>query len=841
MPSLRVGTYQVRAELAGFMTFVVEDIRLSAGASSSLDFTLAISGIQETVTAVGKTDIIDAGNSSLASKISPEQIQNLPLVGRNWVDLAALVPGARGNPGEVRTGASSTDMANYQVDGVDVTAQGIGGTSMSYSQEAVAEFEVVTNRYSAEYGRVASAGVRVVTKSGTNNFHGAGFGFFRDDKLNAKDFVTGTVTPLNQQQFGGTIGGPIALNRAQFFFSYERQKSNAMIRPNTGLPQFDVDQEAGSAASLVTGRVDLQATQAHRLFVRMGYNNRTALSNNGGGRISESATNDLFTTGWDVGIGWTWVVSNTLVNEVSAGSPWISNDLVPHSLEPRLTFPAVIMGTASNAPQWYSWRTLTFSDSITWFVPNWHGEHKIKSGVLVGQGRILGELPRMGKAFPQFNFPSNPSDFNNPATYPKPTSVSQAFGDFNRKVLNPFYGVYFQDDWRLGAKLTVNLGVRYDVETGAFNTDMPNLFESQPRTVDKNNFAPRLGFAFDPTGEGRLVVRAGGGRYFDRILLNVSTSGPESMKRYNVTNNNPSFSDPWGGRTEQQILAQLPPRDVSFMQGGYQTHHQDQYSIGFAQQLAERGSFQIDYVRARGRFLPMSRRMNYFQDPNTLLPLNPSVYGRPFPTYGNITRLESTGRSAYDGIQTAFVWRRGPNSPFDVNVSYTLSWTKTSADVDRFGFVNHPFNVDGEYATSLSDQRHRMVASVRSSLPWDLAVSGIFLVGSPNPINITTSLDPFRLGYTGRWLDASGNTLAKNSERTGKWDSKLDIRVMKTIRAHKVRVDGIVDALNLLNQKNYDPRQYGNVYGTTRYLQPGSSTNLFYQPRSVQLGFRVSY
>jgi hypothetical protein len=277
------------------------------------------------------------------------------------------------------------------------------------------------------------------------------------------------------------------------------------------------------------------------------------------------------------------------------------------------------------------------------------------------------------------------------------------------------------------------------------------------------------------------------------------------------------------------------------MQSGYQTQQQDQYSIGLARQLAERGSFQIDYVRARGRFMPMSRRINYFQDPTTLLPLNPSAYGRPFPAYGNITRLESSGRSAYDGIQSAFAWRRGANGRVDVNVSYTLSWTKTSADVDRFGFVNNPFNVDAEYATSLNDQRHRVVASVQSSLPWDLTLSGIFLVGSPYPVNITTSLDPFRLGYTGRWLDASGNTLAKNSVRTGKWDSKLDIRAMKAIRGGKVRVDGIVDVLNLLNQTNYDPRQYGTVYGTTRYLQPGSSTNLFYQPRSVQLGFRVSY
>jgi hypothetical protein len=237
----------------------------------------------------------------------------------------------------------------------------------------------------------------------------------------------------------------------------------------------------------------------------------------------------------------------------------------------------------------------------------------------------------------------------------------------------------------------------------------------------------------------------------------------------------------------------------------------------------------------------MSRQINYFQDPQTGLPLNPTVAGRPFPLYANVTRLESTGKSAYDGLQFGLNWRRGPKGWFDINASYTLSWTKTSADADRFGFVNHPFDVDAEYATSTNDQRHRVVVSFQSTLPWDINLSGVFLVGSPYPIDVRTTLDPFRLGYTGRWLDAAGNTLAKNSERTGKWDSKVDVRLSKAVKAGPIRVDGIVDVLNILNQKNYDPRQHGNIYGTTQYLRPGSSANLFYQPRSVQLGFRVSY
>src|SRR5437867_4472125 len=169
--------------------------------------------------------IADQTGAELAGHVDPEQVQQLPLNGRNWLDLVSLVPGARGNPGDIRAGASGNDAARYQMDGLSVTGQGTGGETQSYSQEIIAEVQVLTNRYDAEYGRVTGAVVNAVTKSGTNQLHGSGYYYLRDDKMNAKDFITGTVTPLHQPQEGFTLGGPVVRDRAFFFGSYEYQKA----------------------------------------------------------------------------------------------------------------------------------------------------------------------------------------------------------------------------------------------------------------------------------------------------------------------------------------------------------------------------------------------------------------------------------------------------------------------------------------------------------------------------------------------------------------------------------------------------------------------------------------
>src|SRR5262249_25161539 len=233
-----------------------------------INFTMKVATLEETVNVTGESPLVDTKKSSLSGRVDPEQVQQLPLNGRNWLDLVSMVAGSRGNPGDIRAGASGNDGARYQMDGLSVTGQGTGSETQSYSQEVVGEVQVLTNRYDAEYGRVTGAVVNAVTKAGSNTLHGSDYYYLRDDKMNAKNWLTGAVTPLHQAQPGLTLGGPIVRDKAFFFGGYEYQSSDITNRPTTGSPIFDVNVDAPQTRHLVTARIDTQLNQKHRLFFR---------------------------------------------------------------------------------------------------------------------------------------------------------------------------------------------------------------------------------------------------------------------------------------------------------------------------------------------------------------------------------------------------------------------------------------------------------------------------------------------------------------------------------------------------------------------------------------------
>jgi Carboxypeptidase regulatory-like domain/TonB dependent receptor len=863
MPALPTGLYKVTAELTGFGTLAKEGIRLAVGESASLGFTLKVASVAETITVQGESPLVDTKKSELSGRVEQTQVENLPVNGRDWLGLVSLVPGARGYPGQIQAGSSGSDMAKYQVDGVDVTNQCCGSSNQGYSMETIEEFKVETNRYDAEYGRVNGAVINAVTKAGTNKVRASGFGFYRQDHFfgpfhDAPSFFTGQISPFDQKQTGINSGGPIVQNKAFYFASYEYQKLGATARPNTGFAQFDVDLPADTTSHFTTVRVDFQPNTVHRLFGRASIYDWKQLNVGVNGTTTESGGYSRPSSNHDFSLGDTWVIGSRAVNEIRAGFSAINNKLDSNCHCVQLNFPSAIIGSPTNSPQWWKEMNLQVNDLFSYFVPGWHGEHSMKMGFQFFRPHFWGAFP--DPPFGQFTFTGDPANFNDPSTYPAPTRYVTQLGDTSYSIMNPTYGAFFQDNWTLNAKLTLNLGIRYDLETGTSNTDVPSPIQPGARPLDKDNVAPRFGFAYDVHADGRSVVRGGIGRYFDKVMLNLTSNERRTIlgQFIGVTIVNPSFTDPLGGRTFEDFKNQKIPAGLTVLDNNYQTPYNDQISVGLAQQLATGYAMQIDYVHSRGHNEPMTPQINYFEDPVTHLPRNPAIFGRPYPAYTNIVMTTSTGKSAYDGLQLGFT---GRTRRVTLGGTYTLSRTYDNHASNRGGTPTNWFNLEDEYTYAGSDQRNRFVVNAVTMLPYGVQASAILFFGSPRPIDVSTNLDPFGLGYSpARWLDATGRTLPRYSERTGcdacfpvsqngavtlesvsGWDRKLDLRFAKSVKVRHLTFQGMLDVFNALNIRNAIASGYTRNYFSRTYLQPSTSTNLFYQPRQIQFGFRVSY
>jgi len=875
MPALPVGTYTIEIELQGFAKTVQEGIVLAVGQTATMDFKLRLASVAETITVTGTSPLVETKKSDISGRIVADQIQSLPIVNRNWLDLVALVPGARGNIGSVTAGASGSDMAKYQVDGVDVTNQCCGGTYMSYSQENLAEFQVVTNRFDAEYGRVGGTVINAVTKSGTNTFRGTFLGFFRNVRFESenqlmKDLIAaGTLREksyFNQRQLAVTFGGPAIKDRMHFFGTYERQLRDENLVVTTKIPRFDKAYPTSTTRNLYTLRLDWQLAQNHRLFARSSKNDRTYNNESFGGDLLWSAGDNWPSRNNDLSIGETWVITDRAVHEFRAGF-MRDIDRITSTVEmPRYIFPSATIGSATNSPQHWAEFNVEVKNSLSYFVPDWHGQHALKTGFQFFRPRFYGSLP--DKSLGQFSFAKDPPSWDgispeglilSMANWPAPTRYTISLGDFSYDVVNPIVGGFFQDNWTTGKKLTLNLGVRYDIELGVKNPNFRNPIDPRPRPYDADNIQPRLGFAYDVRGDGKTVIRGGAGIYYDKVMLNISGNELRiaNKKSVNVVILNPNLQDPLGGRGYEYWRDYLVTANT-IIDHDYKTPQERQFSIGLAQQIGNDYAFQVDYVHINGKNEPRARDINLFSfnDIPSLkalnlpvaFPANPAIFGRPNTAWSTITQYETSAKSRYDGLQFGATKRLSHN--FQFQATYTLSWTWNDHEGNRFAGVNNPFNLADEWAHALSDQRHRFVTNWIVMLPWDLRASAIFFLGSPRAANPTTSYDPFGVG-TGRWLDSvafdskgnfigTGATVPRNSLRYPKWDTKLDFSLAKTVRiTNRYSVQGIMEVYNLTNRSNIGSMGT-NIYAKN-YLQAGWSTGDTYQPRMVQFAFRFLF
>ena len=558
----RVGAYTVTADLPGF-TAASRPVTVLVGQEAVVDLTLTVGGVQETVTVTGEAPLLDVTQSSMGGNIDARQLQELPVQGRNWVDLVMLAPGARVN--SVTSNPSQEGAANnraggdYQlnVDGQAVTNYFVALDSTTkrqprFSRDAMAEFEFKSSRFDATQGRSMGLQVNAVTKSGTNTPSGTFSGYFRHDRFNADDLIAKRRLPYENQQIVGTFGGPVRRDKVHLFGYYEYERQPATLLFNTPYPAFNVDLSTDDVEKKGGGRLDVQFTPQTRLSARVGQVKGKVKGGGGANTMAGSVSGSDLENQEFLGT-LTQVLSNSVVNELKGGYSQVGWEQVvllensnPASVSNQLGLgkhgPSVIFrgfnagaGSAYGKYPDHQWQEVTsVRDDLTLSL-NKGGRHTMKLGgeVLYAEGhdescvRCSGVLFVQGGPIPaniESLFP-DPLDSGTWILDPLSPLVSgpgwrQAIIDkAQSNVIRYTFAGWIQDDWAVKDALTLNLGLRYDYEDNSFANDVffpQYLLGEGPgpnqQHNDANNVGPRVGFSY--SGIDQTVVRGGYGVYF---------------------------------------------------------------------------------------------------------------------------------------------------------------------------------------------------------------------------------------------------------------------------------------------------------------------------------------
>ena len=545
---VRVGAYRVTAQLQGFQTVTRTNLQLLLGQQANINIELAPATLQETVTVTGEAPLLDTTESTVGANIDPRQMEELPINGRNWMDLALLTPGARRNESggyvQNRQGYSQTNVDGQQV--TTIYHSGGDNEQPNWSRDAIGEFQVVANRFDATQGRSSGMVVNAITKSGTNAFAGTVGGYFRNDKFNAADFVAKDangkprVLPYSNQQMSGTLGGPIIRNRLHFFGAYEFEHEPKTFVYTTPYPAFNMDLEFADRVHKPLGRIDFQMTPQTRVSARTSW--YYAWFHEGGGstthpvnmgqrgRISSQYTGSL-----------TQVLSNRTVNEIRGGATfyerrdssavhtWQGQRVSPY--HPVLEGGSVVVAlrgfTIGANPLNIIQNTANVRDDFTTSY-EWGGRHDVKIGgeymwflndfrwCLRCTGTIdaLGGAPpaNLTSLFPVWN---DSSTWNLQPLLPITRFVQHSLTNTEHTydVTRHLVSGWVQDDWQASDRLTMNLGVRWDWDSNGNNERLefrPWLSGDGARA--NYNFAPRIGMNLRIND--RTVLRGGYGLFF---------------------------------------------------------------------------------------------------------------------------------------------------------------------------------------------------------------------------------------------------------------------------------------------------------------------------------------
>ena len=951
LPSLPPGAYKVEVAAPGMQTVLANDLVVAVGTTTTQDFSVKIGTTSTTIEIQAASPVVEGNSVSVGTVINRRTVQEIPLNGRHFVDLALLIPGSVTPPANgfltaplrgqgsfaFNSAGAREDEINFMINGIQMSDMAQNQITFQPTINTIEEFKVDNSTYGAEYGRNAGAIVNIATRAGSNEVHGEVYYFLRNAAMDARNFGNPAVTqpqaPFRRNQFGADGGGPLKKDKTFLYLSYEalvqRQSVPLTSTVPTAVQRASVtdpivqkllpliplpnsgNQFISSAVAPVnihqgTANFTQQFSQSNRFnaYYAMQHDQRNEPPTTQGSTLPGSGDQR---EGWRqlLALNDTHTITPTLVNEARAGFNRIhivfagQNTLnaadfginsgvnapigLPQIAIPNTAAAVLAFGGVNNFPQGRGDDTLTFSDTLNWV----HGNHSIKFGP--EYHHVIAD------SFTQtpgvFNFPTITAFLNDQAN----SFTANASNRPARIQINSI-GAFIQDSWKVKRGLTLDLGLRYD--WNGTPTEAKNRFVIfDPTTISLQqvgvnggpsraynqsalNFEPRVGFAWDPSGAGRTVVRSAYAIFVDQPvvgLVNGLYANPPFALPVNFTTSGTNLNF---GNAFNLASGSVAPTSVAH---SYKNAYVQSWNFNIQQQLGNDFGLMIGYFANKGTDLNVGR--NYNQPTNGVRPYpalsasSPIAPGKPL---GNILVYESDSNSSYNALWVTAQKRLSRGLQF--NASYTWSKSIDAVSRNEQGIViQDSYNIRGDRGLSDFDARHRFVLSTVYDLPfkgnrvvrgWQISL--IEQIQSGNPINFHTTntaftgagtlrpnvTGPVTTGYTpARNGNASFVTYIQNSGSLqdqgaafgnmgrnvviGPGFSNLDVALVKNTKiTERLTWQIRADAFDLFNQANFNQPNATVSSGSTTFglisatrFPPGDSGS----SRQLQVAMKVIF
>ena len=856
VPNLAPSTFDVKATAPGFADATREGVILQVGQTVVLDLTVSVGALQEQVVVGGQGAAVDTTRSVVDAVISSAAIERLPLNGRNFLELALLVPGNAPAPNFDPTKSNTVTISsagqlgrggNVTIDGADNNDDVVGGPLQNVTQESVQEFQIATNRFTAESGRSASSVINVVTRAGGDQVRGSASVFARHARWQSLpatyDRESGPRPPFDRQQFAAGLGGPLPGTRAFWFGAAEyRNQDGAVLVGTRDVATRTIRRSFAPAPLddlLGSGRFDWRPDDGNSMMVRYAGQSADDTSASSLDRaIGSASQRQRSRNEYQSVVGtWTRIVNPTLLNAATVSFSAFENAIVPVGAGPQLTFPSLQDGTSFRVPQGTRQKRFQLANTTTLV----RGAHTLRAG---------GEWQRVDAHFDLGVFREGRIEFvQDFASFDHNGDGRVDDGDLLFAVTlrsgkptqdlvlpnadNHHVALFLQDDWRVHPSLTLNLGLRYE-----FDTDVKNIsrvgelnpiiqpFLEGTRKRDLDNLGPRLGFNWAP-GSGRTSVHGGYGIYYDRVTLQI-----QSLERgldgralpVEVRAGNVMFMDPDSGQfppfapsTANPFTGFILPgagaSGINIIDNRLQNPRVQQFNLGVQRELPYDIVLRVDGVHNLGTHFIIGRTVGTV--------FNPVVDGPD-----RVVNIESSVNTHYDALLVS-AERRSARLGF--RASYAFAKALNYANDDQIPFANGPVdpnNLRLEYGPTPNDQRHRLTLAAWADVGAGIRVAPLLTLASAVPMDVLmpdgqSRVPAFQRNAGGRQfrtgadlnraiasINGGGGVdgvllpTVRDDVRFGDTFNALDVRISRPLAFGNIRVEPMFEVFNVFNVTN---------------------------------------